>query len=88
MYKVQVQSTVSKIGQVGGFFRQDDSLGVATETEFVVLLAEGRVKLRRIFFDQQAEVFTAMADMAPAAIVVGDGTVQEFLVFNFFCQGR
>ena len=88
MYKVQVQSTVSKIGQVGGFFRQNDSLGVATETEFVVLLAEGRVKLRRIFFDQQAEVFTAMADMAPAAIVVGDGTVQEFLVFNFFCKGR
>ena len=87
VYEVQVQSAVSKVGQVGCFFCQDHRIGVATEAERVVFHAEGRIKLRRVFLDQQAEILAAMADVAPGTIAFGDGTVQILLVLNLICKG-
>ena len=61
---------------------------MATEAEVIVFFTERRIKLRRILLDQEPEMFAAVADMAAAAVVVGDGAVQKFLVFNLIRKGR
>lgn len=88
MQIVQIQISVSEIGQVGCLFCQDQILGVAAETEFVVLLAEGRIKLGGILLCQKAEVFATVCGMAAAAVVLRNRTVQEFFAFEFSGKGR
>ena len=88
MQIVQIQISVSEIGQVGCLFCQDQILGVAAETELVILLAEGCIKLGWILLCQKAEVFAAVRGMAAAAVVFRNGAVQEFLAFELSGKGR
>jgi len=85
---MEVQRAVSKVGQVRCLFGQNDGLGMTAKTQFVVFLAEGCVKLGRIFFHQQAKMLAPVTDVAAAAVILGDGTVQELLVFNFIRKSR
>lgn len=88
MQIVQIQVSVSEIGQVGCLFCQDQILGVAAETELVILLAEGRIKLGWILLCQKAEVLAAVRGMAAAAVVFSNRAVQEFLAFELSGKGR
>ena len=88
MHEVQIQVAVSKIGQVGRFPRQNHTLGMTAKTQRVVLFAEGCIELRRVFLAQEAEILAAVRDVASAAIVLGDGAMQVFLVFYLVCKRR
>ena len=59
---------------------------MATKTKLIVLFRERRIKYRWIFLRQESEILAAVGDMTSTAIIVLDGTVKEFLVFDFFSE--
>lgn len=85
---MQVQVAVSKVRQVGRLARQHNALRVTAKTECVILFAERGVKLRGILLRQQTVVVASMCNVTAAAIVLCDGAVQIFLVFDLIRESR
>ena len=88
MQIVQIQVSVSEIGQVGCFLCHDQVFGVTAKTKLVIFLAKGRIKLGWILLCQKAEVLAAVCDMASTAVVFRNWTVEKFLAFKFVGKGR
>ena len=85
---VQVQIPVSKIGKSGCFFIEHHIFRVTIEAEFIFVHTKRRIELRWIIFSQKTEVRASMGDVAPAAIVVGDGPMLELHTFDLVGKGR
>lgn len=88
VHVVQIQGAVPEVRQVRRLARQHHTLRVAAKTERVILFAERGVKLRRILLCQQTKVFASMGDVTAAAVVLRDGAMQEFLVFDLIRKSR
>ncbi len=88
VHVMQVQVAVPEVRQVGRLARQHNALRVTAKTECVILFAEWGVKLRGILLRQQTEMFASMCNVTAAAIVLRDGAVQKFLVFDLIRESR
>ena len=80
MQKVQIRLAVSEIGKIGSLSSQNDALRVTAKAQVIVLFAERRIELWRVFLGQQTEVLATVGYMAPFAILLCYGAVQELLV--------
>jgi hypothetical protein len=86
--EMKVYVSISEIGQIIGLGRPDHGLGMAAKTQGVIVLREWRVEYGWIIFGQKAEIFAAVRNMATAAIILGNRTMQEFLIFKLFGESR
>lgn len=85
---MQIETAVAEIGQGGGFRLQDKRLLVTGKAKFVVLRGKRRVELRRVLLDKKSKMIAAVSLMTSVAILLGNGTVHEFLSFQLMSKGR
>ena len=86
--EMKVYISISEIGQIIGLGRPDHGLGMAAKTQGVIVLREWRVEYGWIIFGQKAEIFAAVRNMATAAIILGDRTVQKLLILKLVVESR